>query len=194
MTGLPPRVRLTALGRLALAAPSPVERRSVRSVLGGIAGIVARRGLPALERGKGHERRGDALQLAAIGAERVRRKGDLLHEGQLRADTVALVTGASLLVRLRRMEPPVAVEQRRDAAVVSFRDGYVDVVVRPRHGTHVEVDRPAAEQPVVDPLLPEELIDACQRRELRYCPTGCQTVLSSRNDAMSHGLCPSASP
>ena len=45
-------------------------------------------------------------------------------------------------------------------------DGEIDVVVWPRDGAHVEVDRPAAEKPVVDLLAREQLVHTSERGEL----------------------------
>jgi len=37
--------------------------------------------------------------------------------------------------------------------------------VRARHFAGVEIDRPTAEEPVLDPVLPEQLVEARQRTE-----------------------------
>jgi hypothetical protein len=41
--------------------------------------------------------------------------------------------------------------------------------VRPRHFAGVEIDRPTAEEPVLDPVLPEQLVEVRQGAELIFC-------------------------
>jgi hypothetical protein len=82
----------------------------------------------------------------------------------LESHAAALVAGVAVLALLRRVAPPVRRQQRGDAAVVVQPDG--EIVVRSRHRSRVEVDRPAAEQPVLDPVPLEQLVDPSQRSEL----------------------------
>jgi hypothetical protein len=151
-----------------LAAPSFRQDASVGLVLGSVGGIVPGRAFPPFERSEGYEGNSHTPELADLAAEGIRGKRNLLDERQLEAYPVALVPGPALLVRLGCVSPPVAAQQRRDAFVIRERHGDVDVVVLPRHCTRVEVDRPAAEEPVVDPLSRQELVDARERGELGY--------------------------
>jgi hypothetical protein len=66
------------------------------------------------------------------------------------------------------MHPALSAKQCSDAVVICDRHRDVDIVVRPCHGAGVEIHRPAAEEPVVDALLREQLVDARERSELSY--------------------------
>src|SRR5438132_1059414 len=60
------------------------------------------------------------------------------------------------------------------------------------HAERIEAVPVEERPPVIGAPLPKRQLDA--RGRDRYWPTGCQTVLSSRNAAISHGLWPSAAP
>jgi hypothetical protein len=189
-----------------LAEPHPrkylqgVEDKGIRTVLGGFAGLIARRGLAPLQGVEGDQPRPNALELAALVPEGpgpghapgLERNADGVavtdEERQLEPHALAFVARAAVLARLGSVSPALASEECRDPLLIREPHSDVNVVVRPRDRPGVEVNRPPAEEPVLDAVPRQQLVHAPERGELRYCPTGCQTVLSSRKEAMSHGL------
>src|SRR5438876_11243099 len=85
---------------------------------------------------------------------------------QLEPHTVALVACAAVLVFFGRVLPAVRGEQRRNACVVLQPDGDVDVGVLARDLAGIEVDGPPAEQPVIDAVRGQRLVDAAKRTQL----------------------------
>jgi hypothetical protein len=88
------------------------------------------------------------------------------QERQLQPERAAPIAPVAVLVALGRVAPPLCRQQRRNPVVVLQPHGEVEVVVGSRHQAGVEVDRPAAEQPVLDALAVEQLMNPSQRGQL----------------------------
>jgi hypothetical protein len=88
---------------------------------------------------------------------------------QLKAERAALITCIAVLVALGRVAPPLCRQQCRNSGVVFQPHGDVEVVVGPRRRPTVEVDRPAAEQPIRESLAVEQLMNPSQRSQLLRC-------------------------
>jgi hypothetical protein len=86
------------------------------------------------------------------------------EERQLEANPVPLVAGAAVFVRFRRVPPAIRREQLRDGFVILEPYGDVDVVVFARDPAGVEVDGPAAEEPVLDSARCQRVVDAVKCR------------------------------
>ena len=86
--------------------------------------------------------------------------------GDLEPNRPTLVARSAVVVRGRHMTPPVVLEKRGDPREVVVPDGHVDVRVRTSDRARVEVDRPAAEEPVRDPCAIEELGHVCECGQL----------------------------
>ena len=102
------------------------------------------------------------------------------EEGELHPYFSPLVAGVAILTRLEDAGPSVRLEQSIDDIEVRLPDGKIDVLVVPRHSPGVEVDRPAAEQPVVDPLPAEKRMQPADRLQLCAGSVTCghDTILS----------------
>jgi hypothetical protein len=85
-------------------------------------------------------------------------------ERELEPYAVALVAGAAVLVRFGCVPPAFRREQLDDAFVILEPDGDVDVVVFARDPAGVEVDGPAAEEPVLDSARCQRVVDAVKCR------------------------------
>ena len=145
----------------------------VRAITGRLDGFLARRRLPAHERLESDEACAGPLELTHGVAERVfgphgvggpERRYDpsafaANEERELQSDTGAPVPRPAVLVGLRSVMPAVLLEQGRDPRTVDEPDRDVDVRMWSRDRPGVEVDRPAAEQPVRDALPLEECVD-----------------------------------
>jgi hypothetical protein len=66
------------------------------------------------------------------------------------------------------VSPSVSGEERRDPLVIPEPDRDVDVVMRSCDRPGVEVDRPAAEQPVIEAALCKEFVQVPECGELGY--------------------------
>src|SRR6187455_2412096 len=140
------------------------QNLEVGAIARSLDGVLARCRLPPCERLEPDEARADALELTDRVAERVvgpdgfgapqrRHHSSALaadEERELESDARALVPRPAVLVGLRRVMPAVLLEQVRELRKVLEPDRDVDVRVRSRGRAGVEVDCPAAEQPVCD--------------------------------------------
>jgi hypothetical protein len=63
------------------------------------------------------------------------------------------------------MSPSVRSQESRDPVEVPQPNGEVEILVRPRDRASVEVDRPAAEQPVLDSVPLEQSVQLAQRSQ-----------------------------
>jgi hypothetical protein len=156
------------------------ETREINPVLRSHGRVLPSLGLVGFERNEADEPCAHAAQLRNVVLERIagpgtpafpQRRVDLpvfisREKRQLEPDCTALVACIAVLVLLGRAFPPVGREQRSNPVVVFRPDGNVDVVVCPRDRARVEVDRPAAEQPLLDCTSFEELVHPSQCSEL----------------------------
>jgi hypothetical protein len=88
------------------------------------------------------------------------------EERQLEPQATAFVPCVAVLVLLGCVAPAVGRQQRGNPTVVVQLHRDVEVIVRSRDQARVKIDRPTAEQPVVDPLAVEQLMNPGQRSEL----------------------------
>jgi len=84
----------------------------------------------------------------------------------LEANALALVTCVAVLARLRSVDPRGVSEKLRQARAIPLPDGDVDVCVLSGYPTRVEIDGPAAEQPIRQRVMPKQMVEICQRGEL----------------------------
>ena len=136
------------------------------------------------ERRQGDEPGANPVQLAHIVRERLlgppslsmahRRVGASViaaHEvRELQPHGSLLIAGTAVFVFFSRVAPAVRFEQRRDPGKVVEPDRHVEIVVSSRDRAGIEVDRPSAEQPVVDALLAEEVSHPRERNEAAAMP------------------------
>jgi hypothetical protein len=73
------------------------------------------------------------------------------EECEFQPDVAVLVTGLAILSRLGGVHPSLLLQQHPDAIEVCLPHGDINVRVIPRHSADVEINRPAAEEPVVMP-------------------------------------------
>ena len=90
------------------------------------------------------------------------------EEREIEACCSKYVLGVTVLVGLGRVMPASLSEQFVNAVEVVDPDRDVDICVRSRHPTRVEVDRPTAEHPIIDPLPPEQLVQSSEYHELGF--------------------------
>jgi hypothetical protein len=88
------------------------------------------------------------------------------EERQLEPHASAFVAGIAVLALVGRVRPPVCRQQSGYSVVILEPHAEIQVVVRSRHCSGVEVNGPAAEEPVLDPLLAEQLVNPSERNEL----------------------------
>jgi hypothetical protein len=84
------------------------------------------------------------------------------EERQLKSNGAALVTGVPVLARFGRVSPPIRRQQSCNLVVVFHPYSEVDVVVRSRYRARVKVDCPATEQPVLDSVPFEDVLNVGQ--------------------------------
>ncbi|HEY3106243.1 MAG TPA: hypothetical protein VGJ49_05550 [Gaiellaceae bacterium] len=73
-------------------------------------------------------------------------------------DAVAFERRVTILAVLWRVRPAISLERARHAAQILGPDRDVQVVVGTGDVSRVEIDGPAAEQPVLEAFLLEELV------------------------------------
>jgi hypothetical protein len=72
----------------------------------------------------------------------------------LETNASALVTRVAIFARLRSVHPLRVFEKIRYARAIDLPDGDVDVCMLSRDATRVEIDGPAAKQPIRDIMIP----------------------------------------
>ena len=164
-------------------APPPSDSRQrgeVGAILRGDGRVVVSRRLVGLERAQRDHARPNAAQLQEVvlkgavrpvrAAARKRRvhvpvlaPGD---ERKLQPQPAAFVHGVAVLLRVGRMHPVVRTQQRGYPVGVLHPRCEVEIIVLARDRAGVKIHGPAAEQPVVDPILLEQLVDPAQGCEL----------------------------
>jgi hypothetical protein len=91
------------------------------------------------------------------------------------------VVRIAILVGCGRVEPARVTEQFADPVEVLDPDRDIDIGMRSRQASGVEVDRPAAEYPIVDPLPLEQLVQLAEDDKLGF------VVLVGVNHADQYG-------
>ena len=112
-----------------------------------------------------------AVRPRAAAAHERREDGSIRVAGEkreLESHAPALVTRVAVLSVLGDVRPAVRCKQASNPVVICGPDGQIEVVVRPAHPAGVEVDRPAPEQPGVDPVCGQKPLDGVKCCELRF--------------------------
>jgi hypothetical protein len=169
--------------RLSLLRFQPRQLLEISAILRGVFGSSARLRLTSHQEWKADETRADSAQFA-----------DVVHEGllgprnpsvaqghedasvpvtdeirELEPHRPAFVAGASVLVVVRRVTPALGLKERHDPRKIVQPHGEVEIVVRSCDQPRVEVNGPAAEQPVLESRLLQSVAHLRQRRQLPEC-------------------------
>jgi hypothetical protein len=91
------------------------------------------------------------------------------NERHLETNTVALVASISILVGVRTMNPPVLAQESIQTAAIIRPYDKVEIAVVSRNAADMEVDGPAAEQPIGDLCRAKTIVEIRQCRQLRCC-------------------------